>query len=141
MTERKPPGMPHETWVDRQIREAQERGEFDDLPSKGKPLPDLDRPRDEMWWVKQLVRRENLSLTPETIALRREVERTLDRIDGMRSERAVRRLVDELNERIREVNARPATGPPSDVAPLDPDEVVRRWRDHVRRQGDGSTGN
>ncbi|SMC89901.1 DUF1992 domain-containing protein [Lentzea albidocapillata] len=39
MTQRKPPGMGFESWIDRQIREAQERGEFDNLPSAGKPLP------------------------------------------------------------------------------------------------------
>jgi DnaJ family protein C protein 28 len=27
-----------ESWIEQQIREAQERGEFDDLPGKGKPL-------------------------------------------------------------------------------------------------------
>jgi DnaJ family protein C protein 28 len=27
-----------ESWIDEQIRQAQERGEFDDLPGKGKPL-------------------------------------------------------------------------------------------------------
>ena len=27
-----------EKWIDQQIREAQERGEFDNLPGKGKPL-------------------------------------------------------------------------------------------------------
>jgi DnaJ family protein C protein 28 len=27
-----------ESWIDQQIREAQERGKFDDLPGKGKPL-------------------------------------------------------------------------------------------------------
>jgi DnaJ family protein C protein 28 len=27
-----------ENWIDQQIREAQERGEFDDLPGKGQPL-------------------------------------------------------------------------------------------------------
>lgn len=27
-----------ESWIDQQIREAQERGEFDDLPGKGKPV-------------------------------------------------------------------------------------------------------
>jgi DnaJ family protein C protein 28 len=27
-----------ESWIDQQIREAQERGEFDNLPGKGKPL-------------------------------------------------------------------------------------------------------
>lgn len=27
-----------ESWIDQAIREAQERGEFDDLPGRGKPL-------------------------------------------------------------------------------------------------------
>jgi DnaJ family protein C protein 28 len=31
-------GRDWESWIDQQIREAQERGEFDDLPGKGKPL-------------------------------------------------------------------------------------------------------
>ncbi|MBL8926482.1 MAG: DUF1992 domain-containing protein, partial [Pseudonocardia sp.] len=39
----------HETFVERQIRLAQERGEFDDLPGNGKPLPGLDGPDDENW--------------------------------------------------------------------------------------------
>jgi hypothetical protein len=38
MTERKPPGMSFESWVDKQIREATERGEFDGLPGAGKPI-------------------------------------------------------------------------------------------------------
>ena len=31
-------GRDWENWIDQQIREAQERGEFDDLPGMGKPL-------------------------------------------------------------------------------------------------------
>ncbi|MEV0587999.1 DUF1992 domain-containing protein [Nonomuraea sp. NPDC050310] len=31
--------MPFKTWIDRQIREATERGEFDNLPGTGKPIP------------------------------------------------------------------------------------------------------
>ena len=32
MTERKPPGVSFESWVDKQIREAEARGEFAELP-------------------------------------------------------------------------------------------------------------
>jgi hypothetical protein len=32
MTERKPPGVSFESWVEKQIREAADRGEFDNLP-------------------------------------------------------------------------------------------------------------
>ena len=37
MEEQKRPGD-WEKWVDQQIREAQERGEFDNLPGRGKPI-------------------------------------------------------------------------------------------------------
>jgi hypothetical protein len=70
MTERKPTGMRFENWVERQIREAQERGEFDNLPGAGKPLPGLTGQYDEMWWVKQVAQREQLSLLPPLLALR-----------------------------------------------------------------------
>jgi predicted flavoprotein YhiN len=53
VTSRKPFGT---GWIDRQIREARERGEFDNLPGTGKPLPDLDKPYDENWWVRQKLR-------------------------------------------------------------------------------------
>ena len=35
------------------IREAQERGEFDNLPGAGKPLTDLGDTDDPMWWVRR----------------------------------------------------------------------------------------
>lgn len=38
------PEGPLEDWIGLQIRVAQERGDFDDLPGAGKPIPDLDRP-------------------------------------------------------------------------------------------------
>ena len=46
------------SWIDRQIREAQERGEFDNLPRAGKPIKGLDSRRDDDWWAKSLIRRE-----------------------------------------------------------------------------------
>lgn len=36
--ERKPGPKNWESWIDQQIREAQEQGAFDDLPGKGQPL-------------------------------------------------------------------------------------------------------
>ncbi|MER2092403.1 MAG: DUF1992 domain-containing protein, partial [Saccharopolyspora rectivirgula] len=60
MTERKPPDLTFESWIDRQIREAAERGEFDDLPGAGKPLP-KHAPTDELWWIRSYVEREGLS--------------------------------------------------------------------------------
>jgi len=128
VTRKKPVGMSHESWVDQLIREAERRGEFDNLPGAGKPIPGLDKPYDELWWVKQLLEREKLSLTPATLALRKDVEETLQRIAKATSEKTVRRLVAEINAKIAAVNRTVTSGPPSDLAPLDPDAVVRRWR-------------
>jgi hypothetical protein len=128
MTRRKPPGMSQESWIDKLVREAEQRGEFDNLPGAGKPIPGLDKPHDELWWVKQLLAREKLSLTPATLALRKEVEGVLARIREATSEKTVRRLVADINSRISEVNRTVTSGPPSDLAPLDPDAIVRMWR-------------
>jgi hypothetical protein len=112
-----------------------ERGEFDDLPGHGKPLPDLDRPRDELWWVRQKLRREGVSFTPAPLAVRRELDETLDRIRRTSSELEVRALVEAINDRIRHVNSHTITGPPTTVAPLDVEEVTARWR-QARTQSD-----
>ncbi|NHC14921.1 DnaJ family domain-containing protein [Motilibacter deserti] len=50
-----------ESLAERRIREAMERGEFDGLPGAGKPIEGIDGPHDDLWWVKQKVRRERLS--------------------------------------------------------------------------------
>ena len=49
--------MDAESLAEKAIREAIERGEFDDLPGAGKPL-DLSHSGDPEWWVKNLVERE-----------------------------------------------------------------------------------
>lgn len=126
--------MKEEKHIDRLIREAQERGEFDNLPGLGKPIPGLDREHDELWWVRQLLEREQISLAPSTLELRRKVEEAIERIRRATTEPEVRRLVEELNLEIARANSRASSGPPTDIAPLDPDEAVRRWR--ARKEGD-----
>lgn len=49
-----------ESHVDRLIREATERGDFDDLPGTGRPIPGTGTKDDEMWWVRRWLKR-NLS--------------------------------------------------------------------------------
>lgn len=130
MTERKPAGMSFDTWIDRQIRDAQERGEFDNLAGSGKPIPGAGEPDDEHWWVRQLMRREGLSYLPPSLALRKEVEDALTvRVPAAPTEAAVRELVRVVNEKIAKAIRTPMDGPPLNLAPLDPDEVVRTWRD------------
>jgi len=113
--------------VERQIREAIERGEFDNLPGAGKPLAGLDGPRDEEWWAKEKLRREKVSYLPPALAVRKELEVALERIAQATSEVTVRQIVTDINERIVHVNSHTITGPSSTVMPLDVEVVVQRW--------------
>jgi hypothetical protein len=133
MTERKPPGVSFETWIDRQIREATERGAFEDLPGAGKPLAHDSAPYDELWWIKGKMEREGLSCLPPVLALRKEAEEALAAALEAPSERQVRRIVAEINEQIREVLAKPPPGPVLRVKLFDAEEIVRQWRE--RRPG------
>ncbi|GAB7042142.1 MULTISPECIES: DnaJ family domain-containing protein [Catenuloplanes] len=123
-----------ESLVDRKIREALERGEFDNLRGAGKPLPGHGGDYDEDWYVKELVEREQVggAVLPGTLALRKDIEdlpRTLTRV---RQERDVRRIVAELNERIADNHRGLLSGPPTTIKRLNTEEIVRDWRERMR---------
>ena len=120
----------YESAVEKAIREAQERGQFDNLPHSGKPLPGLDGPDDELWWVRSYVRREGLSgeeLLPESLLLRRQRERIDDTVAPLRTEQAVRDHVEDLNRQIRRARLA-SSGPPVILRLVVADDVVARWR-------------
>jgi hypothetical protein len=137
---RKPPGVSWESWVDRQIRAGIERGDFENLPGAGRPLEGIgadgaDAHRDEDWWLKAKLRRERLSYLPPTLAVRKELEEAIEAIARALHEHAVRRIVADINERIRDMNRRGAEGPPSTLMPLDEEAVVAKWRTQRSAQG------
>ncbi|WP_433271970.1 DUF1992 domain-containing protein [Actinosynnema sp. CS-041913] len=129
MTERKPAGVSFETWIERQIREAQERGEFDDLPGAGKPLSGLSGPHDELWWVKEKIRREEGTALPPTLRLRKEAAAAREAAGRAGSEEEVRRILGEINEKIRDAIRKPMSGPPLNLMPFDVEHVVAEWRE------------
>ncbi|HET6919812.1 MAG TPA: DUF1992 domain-containing protein [Jiangellaceae bacterium] len=134
MTERKPAGVRFETWVERQIREAQERGEFENLPGAGKPLPGLTGHYDDQWWVKQVAQREHLSLLPPMLVLRKEAEDLLAGLGDLPSEAAVREVVADYNTRVVEAIRLPQDGPLVAIPRrLDVEDVVADWAQ--RRRG------
>lgn len=136
MTERKPAGMSIESWIERQIRVAQERGELDNLPGSGKPLTGLGDPDDELWWVKNYVQREGLSteaLLPTPLRLRREIERLPENVRELHTEQAVRELVETLNLRIVDWLRSPS-GPRVPLRKVDADEVVEQWQSAKRAE-------
>jgi hypothetical protein len=132
VADRKPTGLSWESWVERTIREAQERGAFDNLPGAGKPIPGRGEAYDELWWVKQKLARENVSFTPPGLALRKEVEDALDRLAEEPSEAAVRAMVARLNDKIVDANRKAMSGPAPNLMPLEQERVVSRWRERRR---------
>jgi hypothetical protein len=131
VTDRKPPGLRFETWIDRQVREGIDHGRFDNLPGTGKPIPGIDRPHDDSWWVKEKLRRERVSVLPPTLALRKEVEEARRRASQADSEVLARRIVEEINEKIRDAIVRPLAGPPLNLVPLNVERTMACWRaDH-----------
>ncbi|MBA3251367.1 MAG: DUF1992 domain-containing protein [Geodermatophilaceae bacterium] len=135
MTERKPAGMSFETWVEKQIREAKERGDFENLSGAGKPIPGRGQPDDELWWLKGYLAREQLDFAlPNSLRLRKEIEDLPGRVDRERREYAVRHVVDDLNERIHQENRLPTPGPPLNRMPVDVEAVVTAWQDRRTAQ-------
>ena len=124
----------YESWIDRQIREAQERGDFDNLPGTGKPIPGRGELYDEDWWIKQWVRREEITgAVPASLKIRKEAEELMERLTSERHEESVRRIVTDLNERIDRARRGHVDGPPVFVDLLDVEMVVEAWR---RRHSD-----
>jgi Domain of unknown function (DUF1992) len=127
MSDGKKAGESTESYVERLIREAQEEGAFDRLAGSGKPLPPL-HPEEEAWWIKRKVRSEQLAVLPDALAIRAEADAVLASLAKVADEQVVRARLQELNARIRKLNATSVSGPPTTVAPLDVEAVVRRWR-------------
>ncbi|HEX5104153.1 MAG TPA: DUF1992 domain-containing protein [Pirellulaceae bacterium] len=120
--------LPFDSLAEQRIRAAQAAGEFDNLPGFGQPIPGIDEPHDELWWVKDKLKREQLSALPPALAIRLDVEQTLAQLPSLATEPAVRDEIAALNERIRQASFGVIWGPSVDVTPLDADEIAARWR-------------
>jgi hypothetical protein len=119
----------YESHIDRQIRQAQERGDFDDLPRAGKPLPGYGQEYDEDWWLKSLIERENLTgVLPGTLALRRQLEDLPQTLAKLRTEQAVRETVAALNEQVLRAYRGLLEGPTVPLRRVDVERAVADWR-------------
>jgi hypothetical protein len=119
---------PLDRLAEQAIREAYAEGEFDNLPGYGEPLAGMEEPCDEDWWLKQKLKREQLSVLPPSLEILRDVERTLESAMKLGHEAAVRRELLALNDRIRDANFRSISGPPSTQMPIDVEATIRAWR-------------
>jgi hypothetical protein len=131
------------SWVDLQIRQAVDRGDFDELPGYGKPLTNLTGDHDPDWWVKQLIEREQITgVLPPSLQVRKEDAELDDRLDRLVTEEQVRHEVEEFNARVRWALYRPPEGPPVVTRPRDVDHEVQQWRTRraaIRQRAAGRT--
>lgn len=108
--------------VEEKIREAMERGEFDDLRGAGRPL-ELGED-DPAWWARRKLRQITEEDRLHTLA--RDFQRQIDDLMYLPD-------ADEVVRRAREVDARRVALNdllPADlqIAPIDEGDVVRQWR-------------
>src|SRR5688500_8986040 len=131
MTERKPPGMSFETWVDNQISRSIARGGFEHLAGAGKPLPGLHRDETAYDWAVAKARREGVdtaAMLPPGLALRRERDQLPARAAGLASDEQVRALAADYNARVAAFWRRPQEGRWSPVPGLaDVEALVAEW--------------
>lgn len=117
-------------WVDLQVQKAIERGEFDNLPGAGKPLPPLDD--DPNWWLKKLIERERITgVLPEALQLRKDDAELDAELDRQTSERVVRELLEAFNRRVVNARRQLQGGPPVITPTRDVEAEVVAW--HSRR--------
>jgi hypothetical protein len=128
------------------VQRAIERGEFDNLPGMGQPIPDLGTTHDPDWWLKRFVEREQITgVLPPALSLRVEDAKLDDILDAEPSERRVRELLDDFNSRIVSARRQLQGGPPVITPIRDVDAEVAAWRhrrqvrrDQERRQPSGA---
>ena len=91
-----------ESLAERRLREAAERGEFDDLPGAGRPIPGLGGTYDPNWWVKEWIRRTSLE---ETVAgVRSTIRSDLPKLKAFPDSPETAQRLAELNEMIEALN-------------------------------------
>lgn len=116
-------------WVDLQVQQSIQRGEFDNLPGAGKPIKNLDRDPDPDWWVKQLVEREQIVVLPRSVQLRKDDAELDGLLDTQTTEEGARRIVEEFNERVIAARYGAPEGPPLITMPRDVDATLDAWRE------------
>ena len=116
-------------YVEVAIQQAIRRGEFDNLPGAGKPIPGLGESHDPDWWIRRKIESEQLTgLGPPALSLRVESTQLTDRLDELAREDEVREVVEDFNLRVIEARRQLLGGPPVITPTRDVDDELRAWR-------------
>ncbi|GAA1981150.1 hypothetical protein GCM10009718_17710 [Isoptericola halotolerans] len=119
-------------WVDTVVDQAMRRGEFDDLPLQGKPLPGIGGSHDPDWWLKNLVEREQITGLLPAAQLRAEHSAMDATLDQEHDEQRVREIVADFNARVIDARRQLTGGPPVVTPTRDVEREVSRWRQRRR---------
>ena len=90
--------------IEQRIKEAQERGEFDDLPGRGEPLKiedDSHIPEDLRLAYKVL---RNADCLPPELELKKEIRQMEDMLEHIPDEREKYRQIKRINYKIMQLN-------------------------------------
>lgn len=117
-----------ESPIDAAIREAAERGEFDNLPGSGKPLPPSDSATEDFLQRWAGAEESGRSFLPVSLQLRKEAADIAGRLARERSESKVRAVVADLNLRVSNEIRMPTSNPPLAMRQLDEEQIVADWR-------------
>lgn len=116
-------------YVETVIQQAIRRGEFDDLPGAGKPLPNLGDHHDPDWWIRRKIQTEQLTgLGPPALTLRVEALELPDRLDALTHEEDVRQAIADFNKRVINARMQLQGGPPVVTPTRDIDAEIDAWR-------------
>jgi hypothetical protein len=120
-------------FADELVRQAMARGEFDDLPLTGKPIPGLTGRYDPDWWLKSFIEREQITgVLPEALQLRKDDAVLDEQLDAEHLEWRVREVLAEFNARVIEARRQLLGGPPVVTPTRDVESEVVRWRERRR---------
>ena len=114
------------------VQQAMRRGEFENLPGAGKPLPGIGdgRPHDPDWWIRRKIEREQLrGIGPAAYTLRTEDAGLDERLDALHRRGDVRAALEDFNQRVIDARRQLLGGPPVVTSPRDVDAEVAAWED------------
>ena len=116
--------------VENAIQQAIRRGEFDDLPGAGKPIPGLGESHDPDWWIRRKIESEQLTgLGPPALRLRVENAGLDAHLDALAGEADVRDALEDFNLRVIEARRQLLGGPPVVTPTRDVDAELAAWRE------------
>jgi len=96
--------FPFQKIVEKKIKEAQERGDFEDLPGRGEPIhveDDRHIPEDLRLVYKIL---KNADCIPPELQLRKEIRQMEDMLESIPDEKEKYRQIKKINYKIMQLN-------------------------------------